>query len=155
MEQKYTTILKSQPSLFQKIIIWIVNNKPTWVEWWIKHKQKTRDKRLIEFIKVTQKEIKDSIIIIANPKDDSVMASYRGSVVNTQLSTKEGKYKHLIKDLMKFSTTDKSMNNFLLLLDGILFNLAKDQRDKRNKLGKYNPFLKAINSDKSAELVKK
>ena len=107
---------------------------------------KKQDKIVIDWLDMVRKQLKDNLIIICDPKDDALIASYRDSVINTRIRNREGKNEHLIKDLMSYSKVNKSVNNFLLWVDGAVFGLAQDQRDKRQKKGRFSKQKGQVNN---------
>ena len=116
---------------WRKLMVWMVKNQPWFINTIFKWRKRKFDRAIQRFVAITQKELDGSLIIVANPKDDQVVASYRGLMINNQIRDKDGLNRHLIKKLMQFSKTKDSMDNFLLLVDGMVYNLAKSYQLKK------------------------
>lgn len=95
---------------------------------------------------------KDLLIIVADPKDDSVFVSYNDKHAGGKIASLKGDKPRLVKNILKSSGFDRHIddflislaeaigvkklvdaNNFLQFLDGALFNLAKRSRTKSHK----------------------
>ena len=63
-------------------------------------------------------------------KDDGIMGIYKDAVVNASIKKEDGDNKNLLEDLMNYKTRDKVINNFLLLVDGLIYNLTEPRKNK-------------------------
>jgi hypothetical protein len=115
-----------------------LKNHPKVLNWYIHFRAKKVDKAVISFLESNQKQLHNSLILVFNP-DDSIVGSYRGLMINTKMSKKEGGKKRLLKTLMTASQRDKVMDNFLLVVDGLVYSLSEKVREKRrSKKNKIN-----------------
>lgn len=87
---------------------------------------------------------KNYLVIVCDPKDDTMFMSYRGKQISSQIKCMDGKNHHVLKNLLKDSTFEREIdrfiggitdalkapmkglhNTFYSWLDGGLFNIAK------------------------------
>ena len=93
---------------------------------------------------------KNLLIIIADPKDDTIYVTYKDKFVSGRIKTSEGGRVHLVSDVLNASVFHKEidrflmsimetlqirrmtagLNNFLQFIDGALFNLSMRHRGK-------------------------
>lgn len=106
---------------------------------------------------------KDLIIIVADPKDDTIFVAYKDRFASGRIRVPEGKDARVIRDMMKNSRLFDSeidrflmslvdvlkinrlsfgVNNFLQFLDGALYNISQRHR----KAAKGGPIEGAIKS---------
>lgn len=98
----------------------------------------------------------DMIIIVADPKDDTIFVAYNNKFVSGRIRSAEGNKIHIVNDVLKQSTfnggIDKfimalvdimkikkltsGVNNFLQFIDGSLYNLS--QRHRSNVIAKMD-----------------
>lgn len=105
---------------------------------------------------------KDLLIIICDPKTDKIIASYRDKHVTGQIKSPLGKKSKVVKDVLKYSRFNESVdqwltsimetlhlptwkaNSFFQFLDGALYAIAKSLRKKRTneRVGTPSPYVK-------------
>lgn len=94
---------------------------------------------------------KDLIVIVADPKDDTIFVAYNDRFSSGRLKTSAGSNAHIVAGLMKSanlfdSNIDRflmglvdvlkirhmsfAVNNFIQYLDGALYNISKSHRGK-------------------------
>ena len=77
-----------------------------------------------------------SLVIVINDRDD-VVASYDNQIINTRIKKSEGfGKKRILRILMNTRKEDKKsyqtmIDQFLLIIDGIVWNLAKGHKVKK------------------------
>lgn len=96
---------------------------------------------------------KKMIIIVADPKDDTIFVSYNDRMVSGRIRDNKGDNIHILKDLLKHSAFDSGIdkflmsivdvmkinklsigvNNFLHFIDGALYNISKRHRENKKK----------------------
>ncbi len=90
------------------------------------------------------------VVIVCDPKDDSIHVSYRGRIASGRMRSTDGLNHHVLKNMMKFSTFDREIDRFIgglmeviqvplkagnvfySLLDGFLFNISKKIYEDKN-----------------------
>lgn len=93
----------------------------------------------------------DLIVIVADPKDDTIFVAYNDRFVSGRIRTEQGTDARIIKDLMrtsrlfdsqidrflmglmdvlKVSQMSVGVNNFLQFIDGALYNISQRHREK-------------------------
>lgn len=73
----------------------------------------------------------DVLIIIADPKTDLTIVSYKGKKVAAKLLPQEKTVRakpRIIKSLLRYSKFENSVNSFLYFIDGAVYNIAKQLR---------------------------
>lgn len=94
---------------------------------------------------------KHLIVIVADPKDDSIFVAYNDNFVSGRIRGIEGDKVHIVRDLMasarlfdseidrflmglmevlKVRRLSAGVNNFLQYLDGALYNISRRHREK-------------------------
>lgn len=95
---------------------------------------------------------KNLLIIVADPKDDTVFVGYKDKRTGGKIVSMKGDKPNLVKNVLKSAGFDRHIddfliglaeaigvkklvhaNNFLQYLDGALFNLAKKSRSRTKK----------------------
>lgn len=107
---------------------------------------------------------KDLLIIVADPKTDSIYVAYNNKIVAGNIKSADGKKLHLVRGVLKDSLFRKNIdlfiasivdtiklplrkgNQFFMFLDGAIFNIAKSLA-KKNKI--KSPFVPESHSDLS------
>ena len=85
--------------------------------------------RVMEF---QQTQDKNALMIVVDPETDVMVVSYKDYFVSaTMRSQATGKHLNILKGIFD-KKSNKLMDQFLLFLDGALFNIA-DQISKREK----------------------
>jgi hypothetical protein len=92
---------------------------------------------------------KNYLVIVCDPKDDTIFVSYRDKQVAGMIKSMDGKNHKVIKNLIKHSTFDreidrflggiidvlktplKSASDFLKFLDGALFNISQSLKKEK------------------------
>ncbi len=88
------------------------------------------------------------LVIVADPKDDSIFVSYRDKQITGVIKSADGFHHEIVKKVLKSSTFNSQIdrflggvveilqcslengNNFYQFLDGALFNISKALRKK-------------------------
>lgn len=91
---------------------------------------------------------KDLLVIVCDPKSDNIFVGYNNFVVSAKMKSADGKKTHVVREVLKHSQFDKSIDSFLVgimevmrlplkagsvfynFLDGALFNISKALRKK-------------------------
>lgn len=94
---------------------------------------------------------KDLIIIVADPKDDTIFVAYNDRFAAGRIKTEQGTDARIIRDLMRSSRLfdsqidrflmglmdvlkvnrfSRGVNNFLQYIDGALYNISQRHREK-------------------------
>jgi len=94
---------------------------------------------------------KHLIVIVADPKDDTIFVAYNDNFVSGRIRGMEGDKVHIVRDLMtsarlfdseidrflmglvevlKIRRLSAGVNNFLQYLDGALYNISRRHREK-------------------------
>lgn len=107
---------------------------------------------------------KDLLIIVADPKTDSIYVAYNNKIVAGNIKSADGKKLHVVRSVLKDSLFQKNIdlfiasivdtiklplrkgNQFFMFLDGAIFNIAKSLA-KKNKI--KSPFVPESHSDLS------
>lgn len=113
----------------------------------------TKNKKEAEAIAVGEfaHQNKHLIVIVADPKDDTIFVAYNDSFVSGRIRGMEGDKVHILRDLMasarlfdseidrflmglvevlKIRRLSVGVNNFLQYLDGALYNISRRHREK-------------------------
>lgn len=111
-------------------------------------------------------EHKDLLLIICDPKTDTIFAGYGDKMVSGRIKTADGKKIDVIRNVLRDSKFEahsdlfltglvevlqlpvRKGNQFLLFLDGALFNIARALRKRKNDLPQKgavaSPFVDSI-----------
>lgn len=99
---------------------------------------------------------KDLLIFICDPKSDNIIVAHKDAIVTGRLKSADGKSIHVVKgvlshslfekntdlflsgiaELIKLPMLDKAGNEFYKFIDGALFNISKNLRDRRRAKAK-------------------
>lgn len=113
-----------------------------------------RDERLMFTLPEFTNANKDLLIIVCDPANDRMFISYKNRSVNSKIKSPTGKNLHVIKDVLKYSRFDKTVNQFLTaimealqlptwkgsvnhfyqFIDAAVFNIAKSLRKTKSPL---------------------
>lgn len=121
--------------------------------------------RMLEFLKNRSRQnyevgefahANENLIIIAmDPKDDSIFVAYNNRFVGGRIKNADGKKAHIVKDLLKHSLFDSTVdgvlmslmdtfkirrltagvNNVMQFLDGALYKIAQSHRKNTKSAG--------------------
>lgn len=107
-----------------------------------------RNKRIQHAVPEFMHANKDLLVIVCDPKTDTIYAGYKDNFVGGKIKSPSGKKLKVVKSVLKSSLFKDSIdlfitglvetlklpvrkgNQFLMFLDGALFNLAKATRKK-------------------------
>ena len=114
---------------------------------------KTKEKQRYE-VKEFMHANKDLLVIVCDPKDDSVFVSYKDKVAGGKIVSLKGDKPNLVKNVLKSAGFERHIDDFLISLaeaigvkkfihanslmhfiDGALYNISKKSRKQPNKLG--------------------
>lgn len=107
-----------------------------------------RDERLMFTVPEFTRANKDLLIIVADPKNDRMFVSYKDKFVNAKIKSPTGKNTHVVRDVLKYSRFNESIdqymtalvealqlpiwkgksNQFYQFIDGAVYNIAKALR---------------------------
>lgn len=73
----------------------------------------------------------DLLVIVCDPKTDVIMTGYRNFATAAAIVPNGKDRAKVVKSVLSMSRLDKSVDRFLLQIDGAVFNIAKATRDKR------------------------
>ncbi len=79
-------------------------------------------------------EYPDSFVLLADPDTDLLFASYRGIAAPVRMSQPDGSRMHIVSNALNYSKVEKSVDQFLLVVDSQLFNISKELDTKRRKV---------------------
>lgn len=109
------------------------------------------DTRLLYTIKEFGHVNKNLLIIVADPGSDRIYASYKDMFVNGRIKSPTGKKSRVVKDVLKYSQFNKTIDQYLValmetlhlpkikgnqfyqLIDGMIFNIAKSLRKTKGQ----------------------
>ena len=76
---------------------------------------------------------KDLVVIIADPDTDTVVAGHKEHLFANRITDKKGVAVSIVSDMLKYNKEDAkirdSINQFLLLIDGMIHNIAKQLKE--------------------------
>lgn len=88
----------------------------------------------------------DLLVIVGDPKTDSIITGYRNFITATAIKPDLKNHKtrsKVIKEVLTMSRLDHAVDRFLFQIDGAVWNLAKAVRDKRRK-AKLSPEVVSV-----------
>lgn len=110
---------------------------------------KMKERKALDISEFAQRH-RNYIVIVCDPKDDSIHVSYQGKVAAGRIRSNDGLNHHVLKNMMKFSTFNREVdrfigglmevlkiplkagNTFYSMLDGFLFNISKKIYENKN-----------------------
>ncbi len=119
----------------------------------------SRDARNLYTIREFGHLNREFLIIVCDPKSDRMYAMYKDKFVNGKIKSMDGKNTHVIRNVLKYSLFEKSIDGFIAslmetlhlpilkanlfyqMVDGFMFNIAKSMRKKRVEQGIKSPFV--------------
>ncbi|OLS15999.1 MAG: hypothetical protein RBG13Loki_0377 [Promethearchaeota archaeon CR_4] len=113
-----------------------------------------REERLMFTIKEFAHANKDLLIIVADPKSDRMFVTYKDKFVNGTIKSPLGKKSSVVKDVLKYSRFNESIdqfitslvetlhlptwkggaNQFFQFIDGSMYNIAKSLRKHKTSI---------------------
>lgn len=90
------------------------------------------------------------LVIVCDPKDDTMFVSYRNKQVSARIKSEDGLNHHVVKGVLKHSIFEREIDryigglvyglklplqygsDFYKFLDGALFNISKSLKDKKD-----------------------
>lgn len=74
-----------------------------------------------------------SFVLLCDPDTDVMVAAYNNIMVPVHMKQPDGKRMHIVRNALKYSKEEKSVDQFLLVVDSMLVNIAKENDNKRSK----------------------
>lgn len=68
---------------------------------------------------------KNYLIMIADPETDVMVVANAGKCITSRIARESGNNMHLVRDVLKYNKVNRSIDQFLLFMDGAIYNLAK------------------------------
>lgn len=92
----------------------------------------SRTYKVGEAVKDFMHHNKDLLIIVCDPKNDTIMTGYKDYMTGTVMKPQPGKQRvKVIQGVLGMSRQEENIDRFLLQIDGAVFNIAKAVRDGR------------------------
>lgn len=74
-----------------------------------------------------------AFILLADPDTDCIFMAYRGITVPVRMTHPDGTRMHIVSNALKYSKVEKSVDQFLLVVDSGLVNIAQSLHTKRRE----------------------
>jgi len=109
-----------------------------------------RERRKILDVQAFAHAHRNYLVIVCDPKDDSMFATFRGKQVTAKMRSEDGLNHHIVKNMLKHSTFEREIDrfigglifglkipldvgsNFFAFLDGALFNISKSLKKTKD-----------------------
>ncbi len=76
-------------------------------------------------------ENRGAFVLLADPDTDVIFMAYRGIMVPVRMTHADGTRMHIVSNALKYSKVEKSVDQFLLVVDSGLVNIADALHNKR------------------------
>jgi hypothetical protein len=80
---------------------------------------------------------KEFVVIIADKETDTIVVGYQEHLESNRIVDQGGSTAHIVSDMLKYNKDDSkikdSINQFLLLIDGAIHDIAKRLKGEGNK----------------------
>lgn len=124
-----------------------------------------RDEQLSREIPEFMHKHKDLLLIVCDPKTDTIFASYKDSMISGKIKSPTGKNLEVVRNVLRASRFEDTQdlfftslievlqlpvrkgNQFLMFLDAALFNIAKSLRKRKSgpiKGAVKSPFVERV-----------
>ena len=67
----------------------------------------------------------DAFVLLADADTDVMIGAYKGFMAPVRMKQPDGKRMHIVANALKYSRVEKSVDQFLLVVDSMLVNIAK------------------------------
>lgn len=97
---------------------------------------RTAERRKTDFAKAAARFIEanpDTFVLLADADTDLMVGAYKNVMVPVRMKQADGKRMHIVSNALQYSRVEKSVDQFLLIVDSMLVKIAEERDTERSK----------------------